>query len=540
MNGIMIQGTSSDSGKSFIVTGLCRLFSDMGIKICPFKSQNMSNNAYVTHDNCEISTAQALQAQAARLIPETFMNPILLKPNHDKSSEIILNGRVFNRPAENNYYREFAENQGIQAIRDSLKYIRENFDAIIIEGAGSPAEINLNAHEIVNMRVAREANVPVILVTDVDRGGSLASIVGTLELLGQDRKRVKGIIFNKFRGDINLFNDAVEWTQNYTGVKVLGVLPFMREINLSGEDSLTLQNFRRDKNISRENINIGVINYPGIANFTDFDSFKYESDVNLIYVNNYEDLRDIDALILPGAKNVIAALEWLNESGLDTAIKNFHGFIFGICGGLQILGFLEILPISTSFDYHEKITRQISGFLASNNNIKVSGYEIHFGRTIYNYDNNFSALFITSKNFTLAGTRINDNDSHESITSKKINLSGTRINDNDSLKIMTNKNFTSLGIHGIFNNGLPEGITNKNFTLAGTYIHGIFDNDNFRALWLNNIRLAKNYRARTIINTRSVQDNIFNQIAKLLTQNLDIKFILDLLIHREGTTLQPE
>ena len=489
MNGIMIQGTSSDSGKSFIVTGLCRLFSDMGLKICPFKSQNMSNNAYVTHDNCEISTAQALQAQAARLTPETFMNPILLKPKHDKSSEIILNGRVFHKPAEKNYYREFAQNQGIQAIRESLKYIHENFSAIIIEGAGSPAEINLNAHEIVNMRIAREANVPVILVTDVDRGGSLASIVGTLELLGQDRERVKGIIFNKFRGDINLFNDAVEWTQNYTGIKVLGVLPFMKEINLSGEDSLTLQNFSREKNISRKNINIGVIKYPGIANFTDFDSFKYESDIDLIYVNDCKDLQKIDAIILPGAKNTLSALEWLKESGLDKAIKNFHGFIFGICGGLQILGFLEILPISTNFDYSGKITRQISGFLANDNSIKISGYEIHFGRTIYNYNQDFSALFS-----------------------------------------ITNKNF---------NTPSPEGITNKNFSLAGTYIHGIFDNDNFRALWLNNIRRSKNYRARTIINTRSVRDNIFNEIAKLLNQNLDINFILEL-IHREDTTPRPE
>ena len=478
MNGIMIQGTSSDSGKSFIVTGLCRLLSDMNIKICPFKSQNMSNNAYVTHDNCEISTAQALQAQAARLTPEIFMNPILLKPRHDKSSEIILNGRAFHRPAERNYYKIFAQTHGINAIRKALQHIQANFDAIIIEGAGSPAEINLNAHEIVNMKIAREADVPVILVTDVDRGGSLASIVGTLELLERDRERVKGIIFNKFRGDINLFTDAVEWTQNYTGVKVLGVLPFMDNINLSGEDSLTLKNFYSSNN----NISIGIINFPGIANFTDFDAFKYESSVNLIYVNNYSELANLDALILPGTKNTFAALEWLNDSNLDSAIKNFPGSIFGICGGLQIMGMLEILPVTTSFDYHEKITRQISGTLANNKNFQVSGYEIHYGRTIYNYDENFSALFITDSN---------------------------------------------------------DGITNKNFTLAGTYIHGIFDNDNFRALWLNNIRLAKNYEARPEVSTRSVKDESFNAIAKLLAQNLDIKFILSL-IRREDTTPQHE
>lgn len=239
MRGIMIQGTSSDSGKSFIVTGLCRLLNDRGINICPFKSQNMSNNSYITPEGLELSTAQAAQALAARLTPEVFMNPILLKPTHDKSSHIILNGKIFHTPATSNYYHVFAEHEGIRAIREALKYIREHFQAIIIEGAGSPAEINLNAHEIVNMRIAREADVPVILVADVDRGGSLASVVGTLELLGQDRERVKGIIFNKFRGDINLFESAVRWTQNYTGVKVLGVVPYLGGVNIPYEDSLS-------------------------------------------------------------------------------------------------------------------------------------------------------------------------------------------------------------------------------------------------------------------------------------------------------------
>ena len=210
----------------------------MGMKICPFKSQNMSNNSYITPEGLELSTAQAIQAQAARLTPEVYMNPILLKPTHEKSSRIILNGKPFHKLAASNYYHEFAEHEGINAIREALKYINANFEAIIIEGAGSPAEINLNAHEIVNMRIARETDLPVILVADVDRGGSLASVVGTLELLDNDRERVKGIIFNKFRGDINLFKPAVEWTQNYTGIKVLGVVPY-ENINIPHEDSLS-------------------------------------------------------------------------------------------------------------------------------------------------------------------------------------------------------------------------------------------------------------------------------------------------------------
>ena len=240
MNGIMIQGTCSDAGKSYLVTGLCRLFSDMGIKVCPFKSQNMSNISYTTDDGLEMSLAQAIQAEAARLRPETFMNPILLKPMHDKSSEIVLNGRALEERAEGYGYRDFTQGRGIDAVRRALKHIEANFDAVIIEGAGSPAEINLKDMEIVNMRIAREAGVPVILAADVDRGGSLASVVGTLELLGADRERVKGLIFNKFRGDIKLFEPAVRWTEDYTGVKVIGVMPRLEDADIPAEDSLSL------------------------------------------------------------------------------------------------------------------------------------------------------------------------------------------------------------------------------------------------------------------------------------------------------------
>ncbi len=239
MKGVMIQGTCSNSGKSFLVTGLCRIFSDLGVRICPFKSQNMSNNSVMIDSGLEISTAQYEQALAARLTPEVYMNPILLKPRNNSTSEIFLNGRKFAIESGRNYFRDFTQNLGINAIRSALNIIASNFDAIIIEGAGSPAEVNLNAFEIVNMRIAREADVPVLLIADVDRGGSLASVIGTLELLGKDRERVKGIIFNKFRGEIDLFRSAVDWTENYTGVKVLGVIPYDMNINLESEDSLS-------------------------------------------------------------------------------------------------------------------------------------------------------------------------------------------------------------------------------------------------------------------------------------------------------------
>ena len=239
MKGLMIQGTSSNSGKSFIVTGLCRLLADMGVRVCPFKSQNMSSNSYILPDGLEISHAQALQAQAARITPQVFMNPIMLKPQHNTSSQIILNGKLYAPTTAN--YKDFTRTIGIQTVRVSLSLIASNFDAVIIEGAGSPAEINLNAWEIVNMRIAREADVPVILAVDVDRGGALAAVVGTLELLGKDRPRVKGIIYNMFRGDIELFRDAVNWTEKYTGVRVLGVLPYMEDVYLPPEDSLSFQ-----------------------------------------------------------------------------------------------------------------------------------------------------------------------------------------------------------------------------------------------------------------------------------------------------------
>jgi len=235
----MIQGTSSNSGKSFIVTGLCRLFADMGVRVCPFKSQNMSSNSFALPNGLEISYAQALQAQAARITPQVFMNPIMLKPQHNTSSQVFLNGKLYAPTTAN--YRDFTQTVGIQTVRVALSLIGWNFDAVIIEGAGSPAEVNLNSWEIVNMRIARESDVPVILVADVDRGGALAAVVGTLELLGNDRPRVRGIVYNMFRGDMGLFREAVRWTENYTGVRVLGVVPYMEGVCLPAEDSLSFQ-----------------------------------------------------------------------------------------------------------------------------------------------------------------------------------------------------------------------------------------------------------------------------------------------------------
>ena len=304
MKGVMVQGTSSDSGKSFIATALCRIFSDMGYNVCPFKSQNMSNNSYVTADGLEMGRAQGVQAEAARVEPQAFMNPILLKPRKDTSSEIVLLGKVCDAPCDKNYYKDFTMGKGIETVREALSIIDKNFDLMVCEGAGSPAEINLNAGEIANMRVAREADVPVILVTDVDRGGSLASVVGTLELLGEDRKRVKGIIFNKFRGDISLFQDAVEWTEKHTGVKVVGVMPWLTDIIIEGEDILSL-NWNSGSGDCAEKLRVGVVKFPRVSNHTDIEAFRFEPDVEIVELSSPAQLPRIDAVVLPGTKSTV-------------------------------------------------------------------------------------------------------------------------------------------------------------------------------------------------------------------------------------------
>ena len=333
MKGVMVQGTSSDSGKSFIATALCRIFSDMGYNVCPFKSQNMSNNSYVTSDGLEMGRAQGVQAEAARVEPQAFMNPILLKPRKDVSSEIVLMGKVYDAPCDKNYYKDFTMGKGIETVREALSIIDKNFDLMVCEGAGSPAEINLNAGEIANMRVAREADVPVILVTDVDRGGSLASVVGTLELLGEDRKRVKGIIFNKFRGDISLFQDAVEWTEKHTGVKVVGVMPWLTDIIIEGEDILSL------------NWNSGsgdcVVKFPRVSNHTDIEAFRFEPDVEIVELSSPAQLSRLDAVVLPGTKSTVLDMKYLIDSGLAEGIRRFYangGTVYGLCGGYQMMG----------------------------------------------------------------------------------------------------------------------------------------------------------------------------------------------------------
>lgn len=498
MKGIMIQGTSSDSGKSFIATAFCRIFSNMGRAVCPFKSQNMSNNSYVTRDGLEIGRAQGVQAEAARVEAAVFMNPILLKPRRDTSSEIVLMGKVFDAPCDRNYYRNFTMSVGLEALRVALKRIAEEFEMIVAEGAGSPAEINLNQAEIVNMRVAEEADLPVILVSDVDRGGSLASIVGTLALLGENRGRVKGIIFNKFRGDPELFRDAVEWIEEYTGVKVLGVVPWISDLLIEGEDVMSInwtdKSREPDEGEGKGTVRIGIVKMPRISNHTDIEAFRFEPDVVVTEIDMAAKLSLQDAIILPGTKSTILDMKYLEDTRLADAVRDFHGGggrVFGICGGYQMMGKklydpnhldnetitelegLNLLPVETIFE-GEKTTRRKSGWLihpeiagAS----AVNGYEIHFGRTA-------------------------TSDGAE-------------------------------GFHHLFElDGEPEGCADEEIMTGGTYLHNVFHNDVFRGVWLNKIREAKGLATRPPFDSAQAKERAYERLADVVSRSVDMEYIM--------------
>lgn len=493
MKGIMIQGTSSDAGKSFLVTALCRIFANEGLKVCTFKSQNMSNNSYVTLDGCEIGRAQGVQAEAAKQEPTTLMNPILLKPKKDTNSEIVLFGKVHSAKEGRDYYKEFTMGEGIKAVRSALTKIEEEFDIIVIEGAGSPVEMNLNDREIVNMRIANEADVPVILVTDIDRGGSMGSIVGTLELLGDDRKRVKGIIFNKFRGDLSLFEDGVKFIEDYTGVKVVGVMPYLKDIIIENEDNLSTDYYYKSN--ENEKIIMGVVDIPFVSNNTDIEIFRYEKDVQIQKIDRFTDFSALDAVIIPGTKSTILDTKYLFDSGIAEKIISFYkkgGFVFGICGGYQMLGQknfdenkidnneiseiagLSLLPITTHFE-SKKTVKRVNGTSVHPviQDVALSGYEIHLGQSTILESSGFSPLLKIGNTF--------------------------------------------------------DGLADMNFKVAGTYLHNVFHNDTFRNSWLNLIRKAKGYAQKELINTNSLKEQDYEKLAEYAKKYLDMDYIKKIL-----------
>ncbi|WP_032121514.1 cobyric acid synthase [Clostridium amazonitimonense] len=484
MSKIMIQGTASSVGKSILVTALCRILKEDGYKVCPFKSQNMSLNSYITLDGKEMGRAQVLQAYAAGLEPEAYMNPILLKPTTDKRCQVIVNGKVHG----NTSAMEYHELKPIfkDMLKEDFINLESKYDAIIMEGAGSPAEINLRDRDIVNMGMAELVDAPVILVGDIDKGGVFASLAGTMLLLKEEEKaRVKGFIINKFRGDLDILKPGIDMVENIINIPCLGVVPHFN-LNLEDEDSAITFNNKADKDID-----IAVIKLPHISNFTDFDAFNCEEDVSIRFVRDKESFGKPDLVIIPGSKNTIEDLLYLRKTGLEDMIKDYakEHMVIGICGGYQILGnsikdpysletdekeikAMGLLDIDTIFEKEKTMTR-IEGVLLDSKEEanRIYGYEIHLGNTIKNPK--VKSIF-------------------------KIN----EINNKEEIKY--------------------DGAINTEGTVMGTYIHGVFDSPTFRQYVLNPLRIKKGLGEKQSPEYESLREKELDKLSEIVRKSLNM------------------
>lgn len=488
---LMIQGTHSDAGKSAIVTALCRIFVQDGFKTAPFKSQNMALNSYITLDGKEIGRAQGVQAEAAGIIATTDMNPILIKPSGNYESQIVVHGEPFKNMKAGEYREDFFQ-QGLKLIRESYDKLSTSYERIVIEGAGSPAEINLNDRELVNMQVAQIANAPVILVGDIEKGGVFASLVGTLQLLEpDDRQRVIGVIINKFRGDVSLLQPGLTWFEEYTGVPILGVVPYIDDLFIEAEDSVVLDSYTSKMDTSKD-IDIAVIRHPRISNFTDIDPLFEEKDCHVRFVRKAEEVGNPDLLILPGSKNTIEDMMFLHRSGLANRILDLaqtDTMIVGICGGYQMLGTsiedkekiessylvaegLGLIPMKTLMTQNKTTTHSEGMARFGEEQIPVTGFEIHMGESFY-----------------------------EEECSPFIQLSDR-----------------------------SEGTVTEDKQLIGTYFHGIFHNDQLREVVLNEIRSKK--RLEPIYHRASFaqkREDGFDLLAKVVRENIQLERIYQLM-----------
>jgi adenosylcobyric acid synthase len=414
---IMMLGTASHAGKSILTAALCRILANEGFRVAPFKAQNMSLNSAATPDGREIGRAQALQAEACRIAPAAAMNPILIKPSCDTASQVVVLGKVWGQVTAADYHQRRVE-QLFPVVVDAYHELASEHEIVVIEGAGSPAEINLKAHDIVNMRMARAAHAACLLAADIDRGGVFASLLGTVELLDPwERALLSGFIINKFRGDARLLQPGVEMIAERIQLPCAGVVPFLPNLGLDEEDSVALEDRRTVRrawdglaNGPGRSLRIGVIAFPCMANFTDFDELAAEPSVALAFLKDPADVRDADLLILPGSKQTLDDLAWVRRCGFEAEIRSFGGRagITGICGGLQMLGRsiddplgsesrgvprsapgLGLLPIATVLQA-EKVTRMARGRVVARGLLGerlealcFSGYEIHMGETVY-------------------------------------------------------------------------------------------------------------------------------------------------------------
>ncbi len=495
---IMVLGTSSGAGKSLTVTAICRILKNLGEEPIPFKGQNMSNNAWVDWEGGEMAYSQALQAFACGINPSAGMNPILLKPQGNSISEVIHLGKSIGTTTAQNYYKDWFV-PGWEVIKKSLKsiYKRNPNCRLIIEGAGSPVEMNLIHRDLTNLRVAKYLNANCILVTDIERGGVFAQIIGTLELMKpEEKKLIKGIIINRFRGDLSLFEEGKKWIESKTQIPVLGIIPWLNE-KFPPEDSLDL--LERKYHLNHPELKIGIVKLPSISNFSDFDPLENEESIEIEWVIKSQSLNQFDFVILPGSKQTIKDQLFLEKSGLSNDIREYSnkGNIIGICGGLQMLGtvledpFLKegsktnlekkirgigLLPLKTTF-LEKKITRQTYSKSIWPCLSEIHGFEIHNGIT----------------------------ELENSIESLKIK------------PIFNNKEL------GWYRENEGGG------TIAGTYLHGIFENDEWRTQYINLIR--KNKKLPTVDKrTRSYKikrESIIDNLANEFNKHLDISSLLN-------------
>ncbi len=502
---LMIQGTMSGVGKSILTAGLCRIFAGDGYRVAPFKSQNMALNSCVTEEGLEMGRAQALQACAAVEKPSVDMNPILLKPVSDGCSEVILNGKTEGiMPAAEYFARK---KDYIPLIRESFARLSDSHDIIVIEGAGSPAEINLKENDIVNMGLADLVDSPVLLAGDIDRGGVFAQLVGTMELLTpKERSRVKGFLINKFRGDPKLLQPGLRMLEKRTGKPVLGVIPFL-ELDLEDEDSLSERLRNREDHGERSGlISIAVIRFPKISNFTDFQLLSKASPFRLYYVDHPRELKHPDLILLPGTRDTMGDLRWLSDTGLKDAVCEAHregSLVFGICGGYQMLGKsladpsegkspgLGLLPVSTVFQ-ENKIRRNVEGTILSSRGalallegMACRGYEIHTGATVLEA----GACPFIRKNGTAGG--------------------------NDA------------------GGGETDGCIAEDGTVCGTYFHGIFD-DKDMVQRLADILLKRRglpTQDVEILSLPEIREEELDKLAGALRESIDLPSVYRIMSH---------
>jgi adenosylcobyric acid synthase len=514
---IMVQGTASDVGKSLITAALCRLFTQDGWCTAPFKSQNMSLNSYVTWDGKEIGRAQGMQADACGILATTDMNPILLKPTRDMSSQVVVHGKPLRDYNAREYRESYLPIAG-EIVQQSLQRLREAHDIVVLEGAGSPAEINLKDRDIVNMRMAAWADAPVILVADIDRGGVFASIVGTLELLEEaERDRVCGFIINKFRGDVSLLKPGLDWLEARTGKPVLGVLPYMPNLELEDEDSLSLSHSKQQPadalpaaNDQHGQLDIAVIRLPRISNFTDIDPLHFERDVKLRYIDRASQWGSPDAIIIPGSKNTIEDLVWLKETGLADLLQKHAAdgrWTAGICGGYEMLGKRLLDPLHVESEVEEteglcffpfevrfaeeKRTVRVEGYGRLNStqpSTPIEGYEIHMGEINW--------------------------QTHAKPTFQPFHI---------RVQPLIQKSVESAVYE-------TEGACTPDGKVWGTFIHGILHNDDFRRDWLNGIRESKGLeRLPAELRFHERRESAFDRLAEHARQHLNVSLIYGLL-----------